>query len=314
MADNNFEEDEDYEGDLEFGEWEDFCGEEQDPIRISELESLVLAEMPDNARVCVMDDNFPETTITREGKTLVCHIEDHIYTKFWVHKFSAYAFSNAMERAIRRMSNEGHFFSNQSVDDDDVHIFVRWEMRLPSDMPPSVVTESIREAYDLVYARADSILENSDSVLVLGKDTGASMDLLKRIAVRLEDLGYYTYIIKEQPDKPGESIIQKVMRHALICKFIVIENTEASGHLYEIPHIAKMAECVTVVLQENGKGATWMFEDGYAKHPHWHKSEYAVDHLEGAVTAAAAWAEEFVKQFGEYQKKVLPWMKPKGSP
>jgi hypothetical protein len=33
------------------------------------------------------------------------------------------------------------------------------------------------------------------------------------------------------------------------------ENSEASGHLYEIPHVAKAAECVTLVLQEEGKGA-----------------------------------------------------------
>ncbi len=108
-------------------------------------------------------------------------------------------------------------------------------------------------------------------VLVLGKDSGAALDRLKSIASRLEDLGYYTYIIKEQPDRNGESVVQKVLRYALSSKFVVIENTEASGHLYEIPHVAKAAECVTVVLQEEGRGATWMFEDAYAKHKHWHK-------------------------------------------
>jgi hypothetical protein len=104
--------------------------------------------------------------------------------------------------------------------------------------------------------------------LVLGKDTGPALDRLKRIASKLQELGYYTYIIKEQPDKAGESVIQKVMRYALSSKFVIIENTEASGHLYEIPHVTKAAECVTVVLQEEGKGATWMFEDAYAKHMH----------------------------------------------
>ena len=44
------------------------------------------------------------------------------------------------------------------------------------------------------------------------------------------------------------------MRYALSSKFVLIENTEPSGHLYEIPHVAKAAECVTVVLQESGEG------------------------------------------------------------
>ncbi len=171
--------------------------------------------------------------------------------------------------------------------------------------------ESIKSAFDLVWQRADAILENSDSVLILGKDTGPALDRLKRIETKLQDLGYYTYIIKEQPDKAGEGVVQKVMRYALSSKFVIIENTEASGHLYEIPHVAKAAECVTVVLQEQGRGATWMFDDAYAKHKHWHKLEYADDELEVAVEQAAAWAETFVSAFSAHQTATLPWLKGK---
>jgi len=248
-----------------------------------------------------MDDYFPETTIWREAELLVCEIQEHLYTKYWEHKFSAYAFAEAMERAVRRLSHEGHPFADPSRDDDDVHIFVHWQLKLPH------MTKA--DAFDLVWHQADSILENSDSVLVLGKDTGAGLDRLKRIAAKLEELGYYTYIIKEQPDRAGESVVQKVMRYALSSKFVLIENTEPSGHLYEIPHVAKAAECVTVVLQESGKGATWMFEDAYAKHRHWQKLTYEDAELERAVEEAAAWAERFVTEFADYQIDTLPWLK-----
>jgi hypothetical protein len=151
-------------------------------------------------------------------------------------------------------------------------------------LPPLEIPNAHNKAaFDLVWQRADSILENSDSVLILGKDTGAALDTLKTIAAKLQEMGYYTYIIKEEPDKAGESVIQKVMRYALSSKFVVIENTQASGHLYEIPHVAKAAECVTVVLQEEGKGATWMFEDAYAKHKHWHKLSYQTGNLDVAI-------------------------------
>ena len=33
--------------------------------------------------------------------------------------------------------------------------------------------------------------------------------------------------------------MQKVMRYALSSKFVLVENTEASGHLYEFPDVAK---------------------------------------------------------------------------
>jgi hypothetical protein len=255
-----------------------------------------------------MDDYFPETSVSRESEFLVCEIQEHLYTKYWEHKFSAYAFAEAMERAVRRLAHEGHPFANPEREDEDVHIFVRWQLRLPRGTHPKSVVESIKSAFDLVWQRADSILENSDSVLLLGKDTGSALDRLKRIASKLEDLGYHTYIIKEQPDKAGESVIQKVMRYALSSKFVLIENTEASGHLYEIPHVTKAAECVTVVLQEEGKGSTWMFEDAYAKHKHWNKLTYTDSELEHAVEQAAAWAEKFVGEFAVCQVAKLPWL------
>ncbi len=292
-------------------EWDEYRGDVGDPIGIEELKRLNLADMPDGVHVCVMDNDFPEVTLWRDGESLVCEIQEHLYTKYWEHKFSAYAFAEAMERAVRRLAHEGHPLASPSRDDDDVHIFVRWQLRLPRVTATESVTTSIKAAFDLVWRRADSILENSDSVLVLGKDTGAALDRLMRIASKLQELGYYTYIIKEQPDRAGESVIQKVLRHALSSKFVLIENTEASGHLYEIPHVTKAAECVTVVLQEEGKGATWMFEDGYAKHNHWHKVVYKDSELGQAVEVAAAWAEKFVHDFGEYQIATLPWLSTK---
>jgi len=267
--------------------------------------------MPQDIQILVMDDYFPETTVWREGDFLICEIQEHLYTKYWQHKFSAYAFAEAMERAVLRLAHEGHPFADPVRDDEDVHIFVRWQLRLPRTTQPELVAESIKSAFDLVWQRAESILENSDSVLILGRDTGTALDRLKRIASKLQELGYFTYIIKEQPDKAGESVIQKVMRYALSSKFVLIENTEASGHLYEIPHVTKAAECVTVVLQEDGKGATWMFEDAYAKHKHWHRLTYKNDELEHATEQAAAWAEKFVGKFAAEQAARLPWLKKK---
>jgi len=295
--------------------WEQFREGDGDFISLAELKGLDLAAMPDDVRISLLDDYFPETTLWREGDSIVCEIQEHLYTKYWEHKFSAYAFADAMLRAVRRLAHEGHPLSQPSRDnDDDVHIFVRWELRVPCTSPVESVISSIRAAFDLVWQRADSMLENSDSVLILGKDTGRGLERLKRIETRLQELGYHAYIIKEQPDKSGESVIQKVMRFALSSKFVLIENSEASGHLYEIPHVTKAAECVTVVLQEQGKGATWMFEDAYAKHRHWHKLSYDDDRLEAAVYEAVTWAEMFLGEFRAHQAATLPWLRnPEGN-
>jgi hypothetical protein len=220
-----------------------------------------------------------------------------------------------MLRAVKRFIAEGHPFSEGTIEnDDEPHIFIRWQLRLPTATPGQKVAEAIEAAFDLVCSRADLILENAETVLVLGKDTGEGMERLRLIAAKLEELGYYPVITKDQPDKLGESVIQKVMRHALSSKFVLVENTEPSGHLYEIPHVGKAAECVIGFLQEEEKGATWMFADAFVRNQHWQKFVYAPGAIGNAVVAAANWAEDFVKQFGAFQQRVLPWMKPAKTP
>jgi hypothetical protein len=169
--------------------------------------------------------------------------------------------------------------------------------------------EAAERAFEEVWDRTERILADSDSVLVLGKDTAEHLKRLRQIAATLEEVGYHVYLVKEQPDRPGETVMQKVLRYALSSKFVIVENTDPSGHLYEFPHVAKMAECVVAVLQEAGKGATWMFEDGYARHRHWRKFEYQPKALKEAVEESARWAGEFVREFMKEQKRVLPWLK-----
>mgnify|MGYP006289454077 CR=1 FL=1 len=284
---------------------------DDEPVQftVEDLNGSDLSTLPEDLTLWIFDDNFPETYVHRREENLVCEITEHVYSKYWWHKYSAHAFTDAMERAVVRLQHEGHPFEKPTIEsDDDIHIWVRWHLILPAGMPATEVTNSIQAAFDLVWQRAESILKDSDSVLILGKDQGAALDRLKQISEKLEERGYYVYIIKEQPDRPGEGVVQKVLRYALSSKFVIIENTEPSGHLYEIPHVTKLAECVTVVLQEEGKGATWMFEDAYAKHAHWHKITYDPSELHQAVDRAAEWAEEFVEGYAQYQVDNLPWL------
>ena len=278
-------------------------------VSLAELRTMNLAKLRRDEVLSIFESDFPETTIWREGDSLVIEITEHIYTKFWWHKYHATVFAEAMARATKRLASEGNPFSLAEIEnDDEPHIFVRWTVRLPKSSTSKNVIACTKEAYELVWQRANDILEDSDSVLLLGKDTGDSLKRLTRIKSELESLGYYVYLLKEQPDKWGESVIQKVLRYALSSKFILIENSEPSGHLYEIPHVTKMAECVTALLQEQGKGATWMFEDAYAKSRNWKKFTYNTKQLRTVVREAAEWAEQFTKAFAAHQKRVLPWL------
>lgn len=285
---------------------------ESDSEQVTKNEFLFrdLAGMPEEVVIEVFDDYFPNASIARIGPTLAITIEEHIYTKFWQHKYHAKFFAEALVRAAKRLEVEGHPFSSASVDNsDEPHYFMNWTLNLPASTPPQEVLDSIQAAFELVWARADAILDDSDSVLLLGKDTGDGMDRLKEIQEALETLGYFVYIVKEQPDRLGETIIQKVMRFALSAHFVLVENTEPSGHLYEIPHVGKDAEALMIFLQESGKGSTWMFEDGYFQHGNWHKEEYLPGALADAVKRGCKWAEEYAKEFRAHQVATLPWFK-----
>src|ERR1043166_9028645 len=207
-------------------------GEFDDPFRKADIADMPsFAEMPQGIIVRLLEDYFPEAAIWRGNGELFVEITEHIYTKYWEHKWHGRVYAEAMLRAIKRFIAEGHPFREGEVEnDDEPHIFIRWQLHLPATTNGENVIKAINDTFDLVGSRADLILENAETVLVLGKDTGDALERLRKIASRLEARGYYAVIIKDQPDKLGESVLQKVMRHSLSSKFVVVENTEASGH------------------------------------------------------------------------------------
>ena len=287
---------------------EDF--DDLEDISFSELSKFDLTKLDENVSYNIFEDNFPQCTITRINDKLLIRIEEHIYTKYWFHKYHASVFATAMMKAIKRLQLEGIPFSDEELDDEDeVHIFVRWTLTEPSNIDNKTLSENINIAFDSVFQRANSMLENSDSVLILGKDTGEGLDLLKRIQIHLDNLGFYTYIIKEQPDIIGESVIQKVLRFGLSSRFVIIENSEPTGHLYEFPHITKFAELTSIVLQRQGEGSTWMFEDLYHRLQNIKKFEYTNETLEDEINLGIEWANSYLSTFGKFQKEKLPWFK-----
>ena len=285
---------------------EDF--DDLEDISFSEFSKFDLTKLDENVSYNIFEGNFPQCTITRRNDKLLIRIEEHIYTKYWFHKYHASVFATAMMKAIKRLQLEGIPFSDAELDDEDeVHIFVRWTLTEPSNIDNKTLSENINIAFDSVFQRANSMLENSDSVLILGKDTGEGLDLLKRIQIHLDNLGFYTYIIKEQPDIIGESVIQKVLRFGLSSRFVIIENSEPTGHLYEFPHITKFAELTSIVLQRQGEGSTWMFEDLYHRLQNIKKFEYTNETLEDEINLGIEWANSYLSTFGKFQKEKLPW-------
>ena len=65
----------------------------------------------------------------------------------------------------------------------------------------------------------------------------------------------------------------------------------------------------SIVLQRQGEGETWMFEDLYHKLKSIKKFEYTNENLEEQINQGINWADTYLKEFGNYQMANLPWMK-----
>lgn len=169
---------------------------EDDTLSLKELLSIDLTKVPEQESLQILDNNFPCCYIIRIGDSLEITLEEHIYTKYWFHKYHASVFAEAMIKAVKRLATEGFpYFSEELDNDDDVHLFVRWALAESIHIPNQTLIDNIELSFNKVYERANNMLENSDSILILGKDTGESMELLKRIQTYLDNKGFYTYIL-----------------------------------------------------------------------------------------------------------------------
>lgn len=153
----------------------------------------------------------------------------------------------------------------------------------------------------LVYLFKDKM------VLVLGKDTGASLHRLRHIASRLKGLGYDPVLLKDFRDVPMQSSEEKLVTFAMLARFVVLEDSEPAGQIDELSILARN-RIITAVLRERGKGGTFMqidYEQDFGAFVRvW---EYDSQELNRTVANLTRWAEATVKKREAIYDKLYPW-------
>ena len=143
-------------------------------------------------------------------------------------------------------------------------------------------------------------------VLLLGSDTGDGLRRLDSMREAIEAHGYHCQLIRDLPEHVEMGLIGKVLFCALSARFVVVENSTPSGHLYELPFV-RMAESVIAILQREGHGATWMTEDMIAKHPLLARFKYSDESLSIMVAEAIQWAEGRIAENIKANRGAWPW-------
>lgn len=95
-------------------------------------------------------------------------------------------------------------------------------------------------------------------VLVIGSYTSnEGSRMLERIKAELARRGYEPILLRDYPDIEEQTNEEKMNLFGHLSKFVICENSYPSGHIDEL-NICTRNRLVTVVLQQEGMGATWM--------------------------------------------------------
>jgi hypothetical protein len=144
------------------------------------------------------------------------------------------------------------------------------------------------------------------TVLVLGAYDEAGIKRLDSIASSLTAIGYSPLLIRDIPDHPHQDLGQKVSAVGAIARFILIDDTEKSGHLMEA-QICKQNAWVTVVLRAMGHRSSWMTAAFSASSKVLFEYEYDPSHPEPSVAHVCEWAEETLRALERTFTSTYPW-------
>ncbi len=148
--------------------------------------------------------------------------------------------------------------------------------------------------------------KKKNTVLVLGDYDDEGMERLLNIQCALQQLGYEPLLVKDVPDSFFYDVGQKVTALGSIARFVVIDDTSKSGHLYEV-RICEDNNWVTVLLRAGGRGASWMTAGASYKSNVVLEQAYTPSSPGAAVAEASNWAEAKLKELQRLFNSTYPW-------
>lgn len=155
------------------------------------------------------------------------------------------------------------------------------------------------------YLSSDSHLTEIISVIklrtavVLGCDSlSEAVETLRVIADVGRRLGIAPILVKNQREIPGEPFLKKALMYSLLARYVVIENSYAAGQIVELDKVLGNG-CVVAVLQEKGKGSTWLLEERFVQYTTIKRFWYEKSNLQDAAGTAYSWCEERTRELGQ---------------
>jgi hypothetical protein len=189
----------------------------------------------------------------------------------------------------------------------------KWTMQVARDQATSVIlaaTVDLRRAAIHGIPIAEYVShQKKRAVLLLGSYSTGGLNRIHRLRDLLAQRGYEPILVSEVAETPSQSVIQKVTMLGGMARFVVIDDTEPSGHLVEID-IADSNNWVTAVLRGRGHPTTAMISDRDVFSTVMRSTNYDPANPEAALDEAIRWAEERLQLVADRLDSTYPWRRP----
>lgn len=167
------------------------------------------------------------------------------------------------------------------------------------DFFDKALADSPKLLYELISPTHVRALYNAarckkNCVLIAGK-YGEARQRLTSIKEAIAELGFVGLILDELYDIEEQSLPEKFVTYASICRFVIVDDIAPSGHLMELP-ICHERKFVTGLLRQEGKPSSAMAADAADETTFIREFHYDASGYVEAARRAALWADEEVNK------------------
>lgn len=134
-------------------------------VQIDDLKGFNISSIPDGFFLSLIEENiidFEGASSSKDGYAGTAFIETHIYRKYWYYKFGASQYVNAMKKAIEIRKESDKDAEFLEIQDDEAHIFLRYNIFFLQDMPIDQAYERLQEIVQEIQGHTERILEGEE--------------------------------------------------------------------------------------------------------------------------------------------------------
>jgi len=165
------------------------------------------------------------------------------------------------------------------------------------------IHEAVRRGIDVSHYLSGF---KEKTVLILGDYSLNGMKRLRQIRVALANLGYEPLLLNEVPDDLQYDLQQKAVAIGSVVRFVVVDDSSASGHLVEFPHV-QQNRWVTIILRLEGTKSSFMTKGASLYSRVLAEYQYSENNLEDVLKGATSWAEAQIDATAAGLQEEYPW-------